>query len=40
MAVRITMTVLQSIETAVRRDILFHRVYRDSSSGIKLFHSQ
>ena len=40
MAVRITMTVLQSIEKAVRRDILCHRVNRDSSGGIKLYHSQ
>ena len=30
MAVRITITVLQSIEKAVRRDILCHRVNRDS----------
>ena len=29
-AVRITLTVLQSIEKAVRRDILCHRVNRDS----------
>ena len=40
MAVRITMTVLQSIEKAVRRDILCHRVNRDTSGGIKLCHSQ
>ena len=40
MAVRITMTVLQSIEQAVRRDILCHRVNRDSPGGIKLCHSQ
>ena len=40
MAVRITMTVLQSIEKAVRRDILCHRVNRDASGGIKLCHSQ
>ena len=39
MAVRITMTVLQSIETAVRRDILWYRVNRDTSGGIKLCHS-
>ena len=30
MAVRINMTVLQSIETAVRRDILWYRVNRAS----------
>ena len=30
MAVRIDITVLQSIEMAVRRDILCHRVNRDS----------
>ena len=40
MAVRITMTVLQSIEKAVRRDILCHRVNRDTSGEIKLCHSQ
>ena len=40
MAVRINITVLQSIEKAVRRDILCHRVNRDSSGGIKLCHSQ
>ena len=40
MAVRITLTVLQSIEKAVRRDILCHRVNRDTSGGIKLCHSQ
>ena len=40
MAVRITMTVLQSIEQAVRRDILCHRVNRDTSGEIKLCHSQ
>ena len=40
MAVRIDITVLQSIEKAVRRDILCHRVNRDSSGGIKLCHSQ
>ena len=40
MAVRITMTVLQSIETAVRPDILWYRVNRDTSGGIKLCHSQ
>ena len=40
MAVRITMTVLQSIETAVRRDTLCHRVNRDSSGEMKLCHSQ
>ena len=39
-AVRITMTVLQSIETAVRREILWYRVNRDTSGGIKLCHSQ
>ena len=40
MAVRINTTVLQSIEKAVRRDIMCHRVNRDSSGGIKLCHSQ
>ena len=40
MDVRITMTVLQSIEQAVRRDILCHRVNRDTSGEIKLCHSQ
>ena len=40
MAVRITMTVLQSVEKAVRRDILCHRVNRDTSGGIKLCHNQ
>ena len=30
MAVRITITVFQSIEKAVRRDILCHRVNRDT----------
>ena len=40
MAVRINTTVLQFIEQAVRRDILCHRVNRDSSGGIKLCHSQ
>ena len=40
MAVRITMTVLQSIETAVRRDILCHIVNRDTSGEMKLCHSQ
>ena len=40
MAVRINTTVLQSIEKAVRRDILCHRVNRDTSGGIKLCHSQ
>ena len=40
MAVRITMTVLQSIEKAFRRDILWYRVNRDTSGDIKLCHSQ
>ena len=40
MAVRINTTVLQSIEKAVWRDILCHRVNRDTSGGIKLCHSQ
>ena len=40
MAVRINTTVLQSIEKAVRRDIMCHRVNRDTSGGIKLCHSQ
>ena len=40
MAVRINTTVLQSIEKAVRRDILCHRVNRDTSGEIKLCHSQ
>ena len=45
MAVRIDITVLQSIEIAleiaVRRDILCHRVNnRETSGGIKLCHSQ
>ena len=40
MAVRISMTVLQSLEKADRRDILCHLVNRDSSGGIKLCHSQ
>ena len=40
MAVRIDITVLQSIEKAVRRDILCHRVNRDTSGGIYLCHSQ
>ena len=40
MAVRIDITVLQSIQKAVRRDILCHRLNRDSSGGIKLSHSQ
>ena len=40
MAVRINTTVLQSIEKAVRRDIMCHRVNRDTSGEIKLFHSQ
>ena len=40
MAVRITMTVLQSIEKAVRSNLLCHRVNRDASGGIKLCHSQ
>ena len=39
-AVRTTMTVLQSIETAVRRDILCHIVNRDTSGEMKLCHSQ
>ena len=39
-AVRINTTVLQSIEKAVRRDIMCHRVNRDTSGGIKLCHSQ
>ena len=39
MAVWTPITVLQSIEKAVRRDILCHRVNRDSSGGIKLCHS-
>ena len=40
MAVRINTTVLQSIENPVRRDIMCHRVNRDTSGGIKLCHSQ
>ena len=40
MAVRVNTTVLQSIEKAVRRDIMCHRVNRDTSGGIKLCHSQ
>ena len=40
MAVRINTTVLHSIEKAVRRDIMCHRVNRDTSGGIKLCHSQ
>ena len=40
MAVRINTTVLQSIEKAVRRDILCHRVNRDTSGGIYQCHSQ
>ena len=40
MADRINTTVLQSIEKAVRRDIMSHRVNRDTSGGIKLCHSQ
>ena len=40
MAVRINTTVLQSIEKAVRRDIMCHRVNRDTSGGIKLCHSE
>ena len=40
MTVRTTMTVLQSTEKAVTRDILCHRVNRDTSGGIKLCHSQ
>ena len=39
MAVRIDITVLQSIETAGRRDILWYRVNRDTSGGVKLCHS-
>ena len=34
MAVRINLTVLQSIEKAVRRDILCHGVNRDTSGVI------
>ena len=40
MAVRINSNVLQSIEKAVRKDILCHRVNRDTSGEIKLCHSQ
>ena len=40
LAVRITITVLQSIEKAVRRDTLCHRVNRDISGEMKLCHSQ
>ena len=40
MAVRINITVLQSIELAVRRDILCHRINKDTSGEIKLCHSQ
>ena len=40
LAVCITMTVLQSMEKAVRRDILCHRVKRNTSGGIKLYYSQ
>ena len=40
MAVRIDINVLQSIETAVRRDILCDRVNRDTSGEMKLCHSQ
>ena len=40
MAVRINLTVLPSIEKAVRRDILCQRVNRDTSGEIKLCHSQ
>ena len=36
MAVRINITVLQSIVKAVRRDLLCHRVNRDTSGEIKL----
>ena len=36
MAVRIKITVLQSIEKDVRRDILCHRVNRDTSGEMKL----
>ena len=39
MAVRIDITVLQSIEKAVRRELLCHRVNRDTSGGIYLCHS-
>ena len=39
MAVKINMTVLQSIEKAVRRDIQCHRVNRDTSGEIKLCYS-
>ena len=40
MDIRINITVLQSIEKAFRRDILCHRVNRDTSGDIKLCHSQ
>ena len=40
MAVRIDITVFQFIEMAVRRDILCHRVNRDTSGEMKLCHSQ
>ena len=40
MAVKINLTVFQSIEKAVRRDILCHRVNRDTLGEIKLWHSQ
>ena len=40
MAVRITMTVLQSIEKAVRRDILCHRVNEIPSGEMRLCHCQ
>ena len=40
MSFRIDITVLQSIGTAVRRDILCHRVIRDTSGEMKLCHSQ
>ena len=40
MAVKIDIPLLRSIEKAVRRDILCHRVNRDTSGEIKLCHSQ
>ena len=40
MAVRINTTVLQFIEQAVRRNILYHRINRDTSGEMKLCHSQ
>ena len=39
-AFKTDITVLQSIEKAVRWDILYHRVNRDTSSEMKLCHSQ